>query len=277
MTGTLHHYRLAGRNGGGTTSGADQTFTTAACPPAGQGNIYPGSARAVALNAMSRDMMNTVRTETWYRIRLFANRSYQISAFATNEDGATGLSPIVVEVFSNPTTMASATALSPDTEGLPGDLAGLSRSISFRPASTGAYLIRVLGAPSVAEMSMNVVVRETTLFSPWFAASPTYNAYYEIHNTTNQPVLVTLQALGSSGTLVGIAYEFTIPARATVFKRAVEDLQVTLGAVGGTMLTHAGAFGAIVANTTTVSDSTGLSFDAPFTPRDRTISGRPVR
>ena len=69
-----------------------------------------------------------------------------------------------------------------------------------------------------------------------------------------------------------------MPAHATVLKSNKLDLGVTTDETfSGTILTHTGAFGAISANTTTLSATTGLSFDSPFTPRVPATIGAPIR
>jgi hypothetical protein len=105
-----------------------------------------------------------------------------------------------------------------------------------------------------------------------------YDGFHEIHNNTSQPVQVTLRAFGPTGAQVGVTHAFTLPANATVAKSSKADLLVTgNGVSGGTVLTHNGAFGAISANTTTLSGLTGLSFDSPFTSRSPANFGRPIR
>ena len=120
------------------------------------------------------------------------------------------------------------------------------------------------------------MVRETTLFSPWFSTGSGFEAFHQIHNNTEQPVTVTLRGYNSAGVLAGTEVTFVVPPNATVFKTAGGD-QATGAANGGTVLTHNGAVGAISGNTTTLSGGSGLSFDSPFTPRAHAVLGPPVR
>jgi hypothetical protein len=156
----------------------------------------------------------------------------------------------------------------------------LAQSAMFLPTVSGVYRIRVLGVPAATDTSLNLMARETTLFSPWFfvTTSNGYDAYHEIHNNTEQPVTVTLQALSMAGAPLGTAATFIVPPNATVAPSTKLDLAVTGdGTFGGTVLTHNGAFGAISANTTTLSATTGLAYDSPFTPRALSVVGRPIQ
>ena len=146
-----------------------------------------------------------------------------------------------------------------------------------RSTTTGVYRARVVQTSGGAVMhSINVAVRETTLFSPWASRAAGYEGFIEMHNNTRASVSVTLRAYGSAGDLLGSAVTFSISAEATTFKTA-GDLGVPLEMFAGIVLTLNGASGAISANLTTLNGTTGLSFDSPFTPRDGALMGRPVR
>ena len=43
-------------------------------------NVTAVTARTISINSIAQNTLSNVRTEVWYRVRLFANRSYQISA-----------------------------------------------------------------------------------------------------------------------------------------------------------------------------------------------------
>ncbi|MEO8359991.1 MAG: carboxypeptidase regulatory-like domain-containing protein [Vicinamibacteria bacterium] len=271
----------------GATLGAAQGVATILDDDApgskGDSNNSPALARSVAVNSGVGLGLGGPTSTSWFAMPLFANRSYQISAWPVVEDGATGAVAIAMDLYSD--AIGSTAALpvprnhAGPLEGSPNDAGGNARTQIFLPTLSGTYTLRLSGAGFTRE-DVQLMVRETTLFSPWFfvTTSNGYDAFYEIHNNTSEPVTVTLRGFGQTGTLVGVAHTFTLAANATAVKSAKSDLLITGdGSFGGTVLTHDGAFGAVSGNTTTLSPSTGLSFDSPFTPRVSATQGLPIR
>jgi hypothetical protein len=185
-----------------------------------------------------------------------------------------------VDIFSDAagTTLATPapTTLSSELEGSPNDAAVMGQSAMFQPDTTGVYRIRVLGAPAVTDTSLTVLVRETTLFSPWTSRAAGFEGFVEMHNNTNAAISVTLRAYDGAGALQGTALTFSMPANATVFRTATQ-IGMPVDGFGGLLLTHTGAFGAVSANITTLNGANGLSFDSPFTPRHGGLQTFPVR
>ncbi|MEO8358558.1 MAG: hypothetical protein ABI672_00890 [Vicinamibacteria bacterium] len=243
-------------------------------------NLTPATARSIALNSISRKQFPAVNaSDAWWKVTLFANRSYQISSWTSTSDGSNGC--VSVALFSDAagTVVAPSTQYQSTLEGSPNDPVTIDPETEvINVTTTGEYRIKLTTCDASGQ-DLNLMVRETTLFSPWFFVTPAYDSYQTIHNNTSSPVSVTLRATDATGTLVGTALTFTVPANATVFKSTKIDMLVPgtgNGSFGGTTLTHNGAFGAISANTTTLG-STGLSFDSPFTTRDAIVLGSPIR
>jgi hypothetical protein len=248
------------------------------------GNSAAATARPTAVNSTVQTRVGGATPQVWYRVSLFANRSYQLSAWPVADEGATGAVALSMDVFSD---AAGATPALPaprrvagGLEGSPNDPAGMNpETLTFQPSVSGVYWIR-LGGVAAAEEDVNLLLRETTLFSSgiWVSTTNGYDTYSELHNNTAQPVEITLQAFSLTGTPLGIRHVFILPGNATVAKSAKADLLVTgEGVVGGTVLTHNGAFGAISGNATVLSGLTGLSFDKPFTTRSEAVAGFPIR
>jgi hypothetical protein len=271
-----------GQNSGGTVNGGDLTFTTSACPAAGSNNISAMTARSLALNSASPDSMGTARGEVWYRVHLFASRSYQLSAWPVDHEQGVDAPVMDLAIFSDDAGTVAATPVpvisSAAIEGSPnsnGD--ALPSSLLFQPTATGVYKVRILRSSGGAVThSIDVAVRETTLFSPWTSRAAGFEGFIEMHNNTNAPLNVTLRAYDSTGALQGAGLAFSIPANATLFKTATQA-GVPANVFAGIVLTHDGAFGAISSNITTLNGANGLSFDSPFTPRDGGWSSPPVR
>lgn len=279
---TLYHYRAVGQNGGGATNGGDLTFTTAACPPVGSNNIGALTAQAIALNSASQDSMSNVRAETWYRVRLFASRAYQFSAWPVDHEQSVDAPTLGLSIFSDDGGTVAATPApviaSGDLEGSPnsnGD--AVPNSLIFQPTATGIYKIRIRRASGGSGThSINVAVRETTLFSPWTSRAAGFEGFVEMHNNTNAPLSVTLRGYDSTGTLQGAGLTIALPANATDFRTA-NQIGVPSNVFAGIVLTHNGVHGAVSANITTLNGANGLSFDSPFTARNQTMGGGPVR
>lgn len=136
---------------------------------------------------------------------------------------------------------------------------------SYQPTTSGSYYIRTSNFVASAQ-AINVMVIETTLFSPWWFVSPGsgYDSYVEIRNNSAQSIPVTVRAYGGGGNLAGSTTQ-TVAANGTLL---VLGSSLAPGGGSGSMsIAFDGPPGSITANTTTLSALTGLSFDAPFTPR----------
>ena len=245
-------------------------------------NVTAVTARTISINSIAQNTLSNARTEVWYRVRLFANRSYQVSAWPVDHEQGVDAPVMGLNLFSDDAGTAAAapapTNTSGDLEGSPnnnGD--ALPVTNLFQPTATGVYKIKVSRVSGGAvTASINVLVRETTLFSPWLSKAAGFEGFIEVHNNTSAAVNVTLKGFDSTGTLQGAGLTFAIPANATVFKTGA-NIGVPVNVAAGVVLTHDGAFGAIAGNITTLNGANGLSFDSPFTPRDGALLGYPVR
>jgi hypothetical protein len=134
---------------------------------------------------------------------------------------------------------------------------------AITPTFFQRYYARVLNN-SGSQQTIKAIVIETTLASPWYFVSSEYEGFVEIRNQTDQSVSVTVRAYDSSGTIAGQT-TLALSANGT----AVVQVGATLGVsgFGSATITHDAMPGGVVANITTLSAMTGLSFDAPFTPR----------
>jgi hypothetical protein len=245
-------------------------------------NVTAVTARTISINSIAQNTLDNVRTQVWYRVRLFANRSYQISAWPVDHEQGVDAPVMGLNLFSDdPGTVAAVpapTTTSGDLEGSPnnnGD--ALPVTTLFQPTTTGVYKIKVSRVSGGAvTASINVMVRETTLFSPWLSKAAGFEGFIEIHNNTSAAISVTLKGFDATGTLQGAGLTFSLPSNATVFKTGA-DIGVPVNVAAGVVLTHNAAFGAIAGNITTLNGANGLSFDSPFTSRDGALMGFPVR
>ena len=104
------------------------------------------------------------------------------------------------------------------------------------------------------------------MFCPWFFIAGDYNAFSLIRNTTSSSVNYTVNWRNSAGAIVGttsgaIAGNGSAALNARTF---VNPLTTPNGTIE---IAHDGSEDALKASTTTLSASTGLSFDALFEQR----------
>ncbi len=109
-------------------------------------------------------------------------------------------------------------------------------------------------------------VVETTLWTNWFFVAGDYSSFTLLRNTTGAPINATLTWRSLAGTVVG-TQTLVIPAYGLV----VPDARTAVsGATSGSVeIGHDGEPQALVGSQTTLSGSTGLSFDTVLSQRDR--------
>jgi hypothetical protein len=103
------------------------------------------------------------------------------------------------------------------------------------------------------------------LSSPWFFRDVNYDGIMEIRNHSNSPQQVRTTVYNHAGAVICSLTDTIVKNGGNVF--GVGAACGLANAFGTVQISHSGAPGAITANITTLSANTGLSFDAPFTPR----------
>ena len=136
---------------------------------------------------------------------------------------------------------------------------------SLLPTTSASFYVRVSNV-SPADTTINIMVVENTLFTPWWFVSPSagYDSYVEMRNNTEQTITATVRVYDLSGALIGTAPR-TIAANGTALVQV--SALVPGAASGSASITFMGPPGSIAANVTTLGGGTGLSFGALFTPR----------
>jgi len=137
------------------------------------------------------------------------------------------------------------------------------------PASSQALFIRVTNKLSFSGTIRFLQVRavETTLFCPWFFIAGDYNAFSLIRNTSGTDlsgIVVTWRGL--NGTVAGTT-TVSIAANGGAIVNARDFVNPALFSNGTIEIAYPGALDQLQASTTTLSGTTGLGFDAPFTHR----------
>ena len=260
----------------GTTYTPLAMFTTSD-PPAPEALL----ARVLSINSASQASLSNAIPQIWYRARLFANRAYQFSVWPVNHEQGVDAAALSVSVFSDNAGVVQANGASSFAGALEGSAnqAGDGKPFTavIRPVVSGVYKIRVKATSGgTVAHTLNLLLRETTLFSPWTSRAAGFEGFIEMHNNTNAPISVILRAFDSAGVLQGSGLNITLQPNATDFRTA-NQIGVPVNVFAGIVLAHDGAFGAVTANITTLNGANGLSFDSPFGPREPGLQASPVR
>jgi hypothetical protein len=202
----------------------------------------------------------------WFKFRVVAGRSYCVETAAGEySTAANGASDTRINVYkADATTVIVGNDTTPG-EPLSGAAAfGLSRSC-FTAPETEQVMVRFQDWIS-ATNSYRARAVETTLFSPWFFVGGDYNSYTVLRNTTSSTVTFTINWRNAAGAIVH-SVSSSLAANSGTFYGA-RSFAGVLAAVSGTIdIGFAGSPQALIANTTVMSATTGLSFDAGFSQR----------
>jgi len=199
----------------------------------------------------------------FYRFLAAAGASYHVHAspVGTN-DNAPEFCAVDNWLDDSCTLSASAASGDEDTNDLGSDGDG------FIAESSGPHTTAIFNSPELNSFNCETIIQETTLFSPWFFREPGsgYDGFVEIRNNTSGVaggIVVTV--FNSDGAAAG-ASTISIPGNGTALVQ-VSSLGAAVG-YGSVRIATPQRPGTIVANLTTLSGLTGLSFDAPFSRRE---------
>jgi hypothetical protein len=198
----------------------------------------------------------TIAENRFYDAPVVLNRSY--CAEATPSE--TELNPAVptLAVF----RLDQSTPLG--TESSDREPKGLAASrVCFVAPATETIFIRLSSSSDAREYSLRFL--ETTLWTNWFFVGSDYRSYTLLRNTTNQPIIVDLRWRDGVGGEVVSLLNQTLAGNGIVYIDARMPLgcSMTVCATlnGSVEVAHTGSPEAIVGSQTTLSATTGLSFD----------------
>ena len=200
----------------------------------------------------------------YYRFLATSGASYHVHAspVGTN-DGAPEF--CAVDNWLDATCATSAGALSGDEdtndEGSDGD--------GFVATSSGVHTTAVFNSPEINAFNCETIIQETTLFSPWFfrEVANGYDGFVEIRNNHGGTISGVVVTVFNSGGAATGATTISIPGNGTALVQ-VSTLGAPATGYGSVRIATPHKPGTIVANITTLSGLTGLSFDAPFSRRE---------
>src|SRR5437867_1144453 len=202
----------------------------------------------------------------YYVFTAVAGRSYCAEMITTSETSVIADSTITV---SQPGPVVVAQNDNTNEEPLSGANApsggGLSRACFIAPASQPTFVV-VSQQNAASSFQWQARVVETTLFSNWFFLGSSYGAYTLFRNTTSSPLSYTINWRNGPGTVVS-TLNGTLGPNASAYGDASTRPPAVTANTGTVEIAHNSSPDAIVASTTVLSGSTGLSFDAPFIKR----------
>ena len=232
----------------------------------GQNTTAGGAIQLTTGQTFHESTVDATNTQRWFILSPIPGRSYCAEAVMghTQDVFDGGNDPAISIIAADTTTVIT----SNDDTGFsePGGRFN-SRAcwISTDPAPQPEYL-KVVSHSSTISTTYAVRVVETTLFSNWFFLGGDYSAFTLIRNTTNASVSYTVNWRNSAGVIVGTV-NGTLAANGSTFLNA-RDQSGAVSAVAGTVeIAHNGSMDAIMATTTVLSATTGLSFDTFFVKR----------
>jgi hypothetical protein len=186
----------------------------------------------------------------WASIEAVAGRSFcgQVMPDATAANGAT---PTLIAFRADSTTQL-------DTGS------GADARACFVAPATETELLRVTQS-DVGTRQHRLTVVETTLWANWFFIGGDYSSYTILRNTTAEPVTATITWRSQTGANIGVE-TVAIPSGGVIYREA---RAATGGGTptGSVEIAHDGEPQALVGSHTTLSATTGLSFDTILTQR----------
>ena len=202
----------------------------------------------------------------YFKARVTAGRSYTVIAWAPFQAAGQGGANLAVSIWGDAACSTEAigvdsTDYEPRVNLIP-DHTGEQDSII--PSADGTIYIQVVNSVGIA-YTTQVLMMETTLFSPWWFTGGTNQAFIEMRNnmttaTTAQVTMYRPDGIACGSTAV------TIPGNG--------NSAISVGAVGtcaagsgSAQIAFAGTPGGMIANITTIDAVNGTSFDSPFAPR----------
>lgn len=202
-------------------------------------------------------------SEGWFVLFPRPGRSYcaSITLSASSAFFTSGITPGDPAVFVLDTN--SAVVSTNDGNGEPFGLSQ-ARACFIWNSSLIGYVVAVQNTNSPNIYDVRVI--ETTMFCPWFYIAGDYSAFTLIRNTTESPVSFTVKWRNPAGAIVG-TFSGAVAGNGNTFLDARTFVNPATTPSGSIEIAHNGSEDALKASTTTLSGTTGLSFDAVFEQR----------
>lgn len=202
----------------------------------------------------------------YFKTRLTANRSYIFWVYAPFTDASIGSPSVDVALFSDiGCTTAALNTSTTEREPLDNITGADVDQMAIKPATSGTYVFRVNNNIALT-YAVQVVVIETTLFSPWWFVGGNNQAFITLRNNMDATTIATVRIYASNGTICQNV-DLSIPANGTNFLRVNDYAACVTSGFGSAAIAFHGPPAGFAANTTVIDAVAGVSFDEPFTPR----------
>jgi hypothetical protein len=204
-------------------------------------------------------------TQRWFQLPVIGGRSYCAEAvMGHTQEVFDGLNDPSIVIYAADTTTVIANN---DDIGFSEPGGHLNSRVCWRPtASTELEYLKVISHQSMTSTTYAIRVVETTLFSNWFFLGGDYSSFTLLRNTTNVSVNYTINWRNGAGTIVS-TQTGTLAANGSTYVDARTQAGALASVTGTVEIAHDGSADAIMATCTTLSATTGLSFDTFFVKR----------
>lgn len=228
-------------------------------------NDVPESAKDVDIGAVSTDSLGPSPDDhNWFRYNVRAGRSYCVEV--DNGRGEVSIRDTVLGVYhADATTVIGG---NDDISDEPG--AALLSRVCYVATADEDNLADVTAGAGGTPGGFRLRVVETTLFSPWFFSGGGFEAFVLIRNTTGTAHAATVTLSSADGTTAGPPQTSVVPANGSYNLQVSAPSPAGFGlatASGGVYIAHEGPPGSLIANVTSLSFGSGVSFDTPASPR----------
>ena len=230
-------------------------------------NTTSGNAFSLAVGGSPVEAVVAPGTDRWYTTRVQPGRSYCAETQGGVEfDASVTAGAIDTSVTVYQADAATVVVANDDVVGAEPGGNKLSRAC-FRSILPADAIIYVKVSSNAGTFNTRMRFVETTRYSDWFFLGGDYNAFTLIRNTTNVSLGYTISWRDLTGALAGSLSGTLLPNGGAAIN-ARGNLSLLPATVSGTVtISHDGPESAVVASTTVLSSTTGLSFDAPFETR----------
>jgi hypothetical protein len=188
------------------------------------------------------------------------DRSYSVEIHNVSRDYRTVSYTVNVNTSNCPTSdmagLRSTATIEPAQQGL-------ADFVRYSFTSTASGFVQFRGGAATGTFEMQATVYDTTLFSNWFYLGGDYSAFTLLRNTTSSAVTYKISWRNAGGAIVA-STTATLAANGSAAVNGGAFAGAAAAGSGTVEITHDAPVGGLVASTTVLSATTGLSFDAPF-------------
>ena len=222
-------------------------------------------AKNVLIGSVSTDALGAAppTDQNWFRYQVKAGRSY--CAEVDNAETETSIRDTVLTVYRTDGTTIVGT--NDDIADEPA--ASVLSRFCYIATLDEDNLAKVTAGGTGVAGSFRIRIIDTTLFCPWFFSGSGFEAFILVKNTTSTARNATVTLYNPAGTSLG-TQSGTAPVNGSYNLQVSAASPTGFGltsAAGGVQIAHNGPPGALIANVTSLSFGSGVSFDTPASPR----------